>query len=467
MKIKHLLSCIVLFISTRVVAQIAQIWGTTEYGGAYNGGTLFSMNADGSNFNIAHSFNYPAGYGPRGNLFMASDGNLYGTCFYGGAYLSCTIYRYNPVSGDYNDVYCFQGMEGDYPTSGVVETNGTLYGATSLGGLNDAGVIYSFNISTGVYSDLYDMIWSGGYYDVCTPLIASDGKLYGPIAYGGADGVGALYSFDLTGNIYSVMHDFDTLNGALPYGSLIQATDGKLYGMTMFGGINNVGIIFSFDPSDNSYEKLHDFDGANGGQPMGALAQGSNGTIYGLTTGGGSNNKGVIFSLDLTNNIYTKLFDFSYTDGSVPVGNLMQTGNILCGTTFEGGANSNGTVFNFNLLTNTYNKLLDFDGTNGSQPNCGLISLGEVTSGVQTPAVNEFTVYPNPVTQYANCKASSFNNQKVIITVTDLSGKEIFSQQLMMRNSQLKIDLGNLTSGIYFLELMAGDRKKMAKVVKE
>ena len=43
-------------------------------------------------------------------------------------------------------------------------------------------------------------------------------------------------------------------------GSLIQASDGKLYGMTSHGGSNGYGVIFSFDPSTSTYTKLKDFD---------------------------------------------------------------------------------------------------------------------------------------------------------------------------------------------------------------
>ena len=62
--------------------------------------------------------------------------------------------------------------------------------------------------------------------------------------------------------------DFDNTNGANPYGSLMQASDGKLYGMTTNGGSSTLGVIFSFDPSSSTYTKLKDYDGANGANPF-------------------------------------------------------------------------------------------------------------------------------------------------------------------------------------------------------
>ena len=88
----------------------------------------------------------------------------------------------------------------------------------------------------------------------------------------------------------------------------MQATDGKLYGMTSRGGSLGYGVIFSFDPSSATYTKLHDFDSTNGANPTGSLMQASDGKLYGLTRNGGPTltnpdygrrgDYGVIFSYD-------------------------------------------------------------------------------------------------------------------------------------------------------------------------
>ena len=66
-------------------------------------------------------------------------------------------------------------------------------------------------------------------------------------------------------------------------GSLMLASDGKLYGMTSEGGSGNVGVIFSFDPSASTYTKLKDFDNTDGASPLGSLMQASDGKLYGMT----------------------------------------------------------------------------------------------------------------------------------------------------------------------------------------
>ena len=75
------------------------------------------------------------------------------------------------------------------------------------------------------------------------------------------------FSFDPSSSTYTKLKEFDGTNGASPYGSLIQASDGKLYGMTSQGGSNGYGVIFSFDPSSSTYTKLKDFDYTNGASP--------------------------------------------------------------------------------------------------------------------------------------------------------------------------------------------------------
>jgi uncharacterized repeat protein (TIGR03803 family) len=60
----------------------------------------------------------------------------------------------------------------------------------------------------------------------------------------------------------------------------MQASDGKLYGVTVWGGsyLYN-GVIFSFDPSTSTYTKLKDFVGADGVKPQGTLMQASDGKL--------------------------------------------------------------------------------------------------------------------------------------------------------------------------------------------
>ena len=99
----------------------------------------------------------------------------------------------------------------------------------------------------------------------------------------------------------------------------MQANNGKLYGMTSGGGTNNSGVLFEYDPETGIYTKKVNFDGTNtGSSPQGSLMQASNGKLYGMTSDGGTNYRGVIFEYNPETNTYTKKLDFNDTNGSRP-----------------------------------------------------------------------------------------------------------------------------------------------------
>ncbi|MDX2190115.1 MAG: hypothetical protein SFY32_09640 [Bacteroidota bacterium] len=76
--------------------------GTAQFGPNSATGMIFTINQDGSNFNIIKLFNPSEGKSPIG-LTMANDGNFYGTCNRGGVYTNAgyditngTLFRISP-----------------------------------------------------------------------------------------------------------------------------------------------------------------------------------------------------------------------------------------------------------------------------------------------------------------------------------------------------------------------------------
>jgi len=91
------------------------------------------------------------------------------------------------------------------------------------------------------------------------------------------------------------------MDGAEPVATLIQATDGSLYGTTNQGGPNGVVygfcIIFKVKPS-GKLTTIHNFDGTDGASSGGGVVQATNGKFYG-TTGGGPDGEGTVFGLSV------------------------------------------------------------------------------------------------------------------------------------------------------------------------
>jgi len=88
--------------------------------------------------------------------------------------------------------------------------------------------------------------------------------LYGLTGGGGNDGVGTIIKFIPSTNNLSVAKSFENYAANPVFTNFIQASDGKLYGMTSAGGSIDRGVIFSYDPASSTYTKLKDFNGING-----------------------------------------------------------------------------------------------------------------------------------------------------------------------------------------------------------
>jgi uncharacterized repeat protein (TIGR03803 family) len=285
--------------------------------------------------------------------FSLAQAQLWGTTMQGGTNGVGTIFSYDLTSGAYAKTFDFSLSSGAYPKGGVMSYNGKLYGMTSIGGTlgtgvtaNGGGVLFEFDPIGNNYAILYQFIGTTGAIPTGN-LIQVNGILYGMTSFGGANNVGVLFQFDLSTNTYSNIVDFTGVaNGAnnpgggnspLQSGSLIKATNGKLYGMTSRGGANQRGVIFEFDPSTLTYTKKHDFSSTEGSYPYGALVQASNGKFYGMTSFAGGYNKGTLFEYNLSTNTFTKKFEFggfAYDDSNVltnssayPYGSLIQGSN--------------------------------------------------------------------------------------------------------------------------------------------
>jgi uncharacterized repeat protein (TIGR03803 family) len=215
-------------------------------------------------------------------------------------------------------------------------------------------IYFSYDPSFPLIQSVTDFNGTNGCFSVASLMQAKDGKLYGMTYAGGSygydyggGGYGVIFSFDPSSSTYKKLKDIDYYTtGAHPRGSLMQANDGKLYGMTNRGGYADAGVIFSVDPSSSTYTTLKDFDGSygeGGAYPTGSLMQASDGKLYGMTANSGGydgdrTGYGVIFSFDPSTSTYTMRKDFDGTNGANPLAALCRQANgKLYGMTLHGG----------------------------------------------------------------------------------------------------------------------------------
>lgn len=174
-----------------------------------------------------------------------------------------------------------------------------LWGMTSEGGHSGYGTVFSYTGSPDTENLQYSFDSIHGELPVGPLLKAGNGLLYGAAFAGGAHQAGAIFSYDITDGDYADLYDFsfsDTAGNAA-YGALIQGSDSLLYGLTLFGGANFDGTIYSYNITTGQFTDLHDFGGdTDGVTPGNALVQASNGLLYGMTATGGSHDS-VLFSV--------------------------------------------------------------------------------------------------------------------------------------------------------------------------
>jgi uncharacterized repeat protein (TIGR03803 family) len=379
------------FLSMTVLTQAQTgIWGVTGAGGDFNAGVIFKTDASGDNYTMKQSmFRYDGDY-PKSHLFQASDGKFYGmtsSCCVFDAY--GIFFRYDPVTKEYNKLFDFNDtINGSIPQGGLIQgKDGKIYGMTEKGGLHNWGVIFQLDPVTLTLKKKFDFDDLGtGSGPQGSLLLANDGKMYGLANTGGANDYGTLFQFDPATASFTKKFDFDgNARGGNPLGTLIQSKNGKLYGMTSAGGVNDFGAIFEYDPTTSTYTKKIDFDGAaNGGYPYGSLMEATDGNFYGLASAGGSNNFGVLFQYNPTTSSFSVKFNFEdAVSGSSPQSTLIQaTNGKLYGTAEYGGTYSDGVIFEYDIATSTFTKKVEFNDAekqNGSQP---IGSLMQATDGM-------------------------------------------------------------------------------------
>jgi uncharacterized repeat protein (TIGR03803 family) len=387
---------------TLVQALNGLIYGVTSGGGSSSVGVLFEYNPTTESCVKRIDFaGVSNGSNPRGSLILASNGKLYGMTYDGGAYGKGVLFEFDPVSSTCLKRFDFENtIDGKDPYSSLMlASNGRIYGTTINGGTNNMGVIFEYNPVIDSYSKKIDFNGANnGRYAYSKPMQASNNKIYGMTLGGGSSGVGVLYEYDITTNSCVKKVDFTGTNGSSPFGALIQATNGKLYGMTRSGGLNGIGVLIEYDPSSEILTKRLDFAGAtNGSNPRGALLQASDGKLYGMTYDGGSNNMGVIFEFDPSTNTYTKKIDFAgAANGSNPYGSLIEaTNGKLYGLTYKGGLSNYGVLFEYDISTGFCTKKFDFDGTDkGFYPYGSLIQAanGKLYGVTYQGGINAFGV---------------------------------------------------------------------------
>lgn len=330
----------------------------THSGGPNGTGTVFSMNVDGTSFALIHAFDYAAiGGQPYGSLTL-SGSKLYGMT-YGSGTSAGGIFSLNTNGSGFNVLRTFNGSDtdGGRPRGSLTLSGSTFYGMTYRGGSTGQGVVFRMNTDGSAFALLHS--FTGSPNDGNNPngsLTPVGSRLYGMTPEGGANSAGTIFSINSDGSGYSVLHNFTAFNvneGSEPYGSLT-LVGSKLYGMTKEGGLAGYGTIFSINLDGSGYMLIHNFTNAgyayDDAHPLGSLTL-VDSTLYGMTSGITAGN---VFRINPDGSEYTQIHRFNGwpTDGAQPqYGELIASadGSTLYGMALGAGSAFAGVVFSVSI----------------------------------------------------------------------------------------------------------------------
>jgi len=294
-----------------------KLYGQTLFGAVdgcngYCGyGLLYRVNTDGSGFRILHKFcsQTNCADGASGAVeALGTDGNLYGTTYYGGTG-SCsggcgTIFRVTPSTGAYEVVFNFNvTTSGASPSGLILAPDGTFYGSVSIS--PEGELLFHYTESTGeltavpVNFPLVNGLPSAGNVLAFGP----NGNLFGLYGIYGESGVG-LFEVEPDGSNLQLFPFYDTIDGGGSPQGMMLASDGNFW-IPNYNGSSGYGDIISVSPADGTLiQTLTPFSSsaAVGAYPL-LLMQAKDGLLWGTTDQYGKSSKGhfadgTVFSLN-------------------------------------------------------------------------------------------------------------------------------------------------------------------------
>jgi uncharacterized repeat protein (TIGR03803 family) len=368
------------------------LYGTTSAGGTTQSGVIFELHRglNKYSYHVLHSFNCAEtcseGGVPVTPLIIDTKGNLYGTAVSGGSDFGGTVFELSPDRQNKTWTYkvlinfCSQAgtgcLDGMVPQSGLTyagASTGALYDGTSplfgttIEGGSSPGIVYELTQSGGNWTGttLYGFCHQANCSDGTTPIgqIAVDvlGKtLYGTTNGGGNEnGSGVAYKVDIATGAETVLHTFCSeagcTDGSGGNGGVTLGDRNAVLGTTPLGGANNGGTFFQINAKTGKEKVIYSFcketDCADGQAPDAALVP--NGANLIGTSSGGSVFNGVLFQVN-PDKSETVLHTFCQladcTDGSLPVGALVDPAGTIFGVTEHGGKRNDGVVYQLTAL---------------------------------------------------------------------------------------------------------------------
>lgn len=450
--------------------QSPRLWGMTTGGGANGEGTIFHVDADGTDFVKVFDFDETSGWGPEGGLCLAANGKLYGTTAHGGLgnTVAGTLFSFDPGGAGFHKIIDFDITNGGGNWGTLVAANdGLLYGAQYMGGGN-GGSIYSVDPATDAYTIVHALNTPTDGSGVTDDLLfASDGWLYGTAHYGGAFNSGTIFRFDPSSHTYEKLHDFSGGDGGdTPYGGVCEASNGWFYGTTYTGGANSFGIIYKYDPVNDQFVKLADMDTIPASNCWSSMVNAGPDLLIGTVGTGGQYAHGFLYGVTPSSDVITEVFSFNVANGGNQLGNdIVGSDGRVYGLCQAGGTYGLGTVYGFDATTHAMNIVHSFDLTNdGGLPRGDLTQVGLGVGVEENSSGSALRVWPNPTDGNVSI-SSPLSWDRGSLLVRNALGELL--REIPLHGNHADLSLKNEPPGIYWLEVRSNEGRTVARLVRQ
>ena len=335
--------------------------------GANNDGEIVEISPSFSVQRI--SFNGTNGKYPQSTMYIDGQGNVFGTTEYGGTSNEGTIFEIAAGSGTIRALVSFKGTNGSAPQGALIaDAAGDLFGTTQTGGTDGVGTVFELNRGASAVTTVASFEAPAAGTMPSSPLIEdTKGDFFGTTSQGGAYGKGTVYEVVPGNGTPITLASFNGTNGANPYTGLYEDATGDLFGTTDSGGSSNLGVIFEILHGSSTITPLVNFNGSDGQYPS-ALVGDSSGNIFG-TTQAGSNSDGTVFEIAAGTNTVSTFATFDPTNDGTPLGKVVfdNNGNLFVASTLGDGA-----IFEIAHGTNTITQIATFRSDSPLNPQLGV-----------------------------------------------------------------------------------------------
>lgn len=448
---------LILLLSLRANAQAPRLWGMT---GAFDQlqqyGTIFSIGMDGSDYQIEYVFSPADGYDNQGGLCLAPNGKLYGATHYGGLYDHGTLFSFDPNSGEFEKIFDIDYGDQIGPTwcTPLLASDGYLYGA---------GVANMYRIDPAT-----DEVFMLPPYNVNESLVqAPEGWIYGAEVYGGFNGSfgdGLIFRYDPTSTQVEELYEMGPSDGHKPYGKLCLAENGKLYGVTHDGGYNDEGVVYEFDRTTEEHSTVANFGLVGGAACWAGFISAGPDLLLNTTVEGGTYNDGTICSFRPSTN--TLAVVHSFDQNAFPFGGLLQASNgWIYGMTNNGG-NGSGTIYRFDTTNYEVDVIFEFPGAmDGHSPNAELIEVGGSVGAMESGNGDlQIRVHPNPTSGITKLVMGNDGPGRWVITLCDPVGRSLWTRNVTSKDEMIQLPQQR---GMYLLKVSGEGGSKVLRIVVE